>query len=211
MMSEDEERTLKLLRKARGFVDPTIMEFDGRIANTAGDSVIAVFPAASKAILCAIKIQKRLRKANKDLEPRKRLILRIGLNLGEIYSEGKDVLGEGVNIAARLESQAEPGSICMSEDIFNLTYKTIEKENILVSDLGNLELKNISVPIRAYEILSSKSGYDSALAKSIPQRKKIWKYFLVFLIAFGTLSLALGIVYMIYINFLSVKYISILE
>ena len=115
MMNENEERTLALLEKARKFIDPKISQFGGRIANTAGDSIIAVFPTASKAIDFAILVQNKLREANQNIEPRKRLVLRMGLHIGEIYNRGDDVLGEGVNIAARMEGQAEPGGICMSE------------------------------------------------------------------------------------------------
>ena len=172
MMNENEERTLALLEKARKFIDPKIKHFGGRIANTAGDSIIAVFPTASKAIDFAILVQEKLRDANKSIEPRKRLVLRMGLHVGEIYERGEDVLGEGVNIAARLEGQAEPGAICMSEGFFNLVSKKIEDKKVKVANLGELNLKNISTPIKGYEIFSTKSGHTSALSARFTLKEK---------------------------------------
>lgn len=205
MMNENEERTLALLEKARKFIDPKLKSHGGRIANTAGDSIIAVFPTASSAIAFSIYIQKKLREANEKIEPRKRLILRIGIHIGEIYSRGEDVLGEGVNIAARLEGQAEPGAICMSEGIYNLVSKQLEKQNIKVANLGELELKNISTPIRGYEILSTKAGYKSALSARFSFKEKRNRIIIALVAAFFACALAVLIAIMASRSLLSIS------
>lgn len=168
MMSENEERTLAMLERARSWIDGLIAQRGGRIANTAGDSVIASFNSAGAALACSIEIQRKLAKANSKYPPAKRLQFRIGLHMGEIYRRGKDVLGSGVNIAARLEGSAEPGAICMSEAFFSLIDKSATK--LPVADLGRLDLKGIDIPIQAYEILSSRAA-ESGVA--FRQQKKI--------------------------------------
>lgn len=168
MMSENEERTLGMLERARSMIDGLILERGGRIANTAGDSVIASFNSAGSALACSIEIQRKLGKANSKFPPAKRLQFRIGLHMGEIYRRGKDVLGSGVNIAARLEGAAEPGAICMSEAFFSLIDKSATK--LPVADLGRLELKGIDIPIQAYEILSGRAAESGVAFK---QQKKI--------------------------------------
>lgn len=168
MMSENEERTLAMLERARRWIDATIAEKGGRIANTAGDSVIAVFQSAGAALACSIEIQRKLHASNKKYPQNKRLMFRIGLHMGEIYQRGRDILGSGVNIAARLEGQAQPGAICMSEAFFALVDQSASK--LPVADLGRLELKNIEIPIQAYEILSRRAA-ESGIA--FRQQKKI--------------------------------------
>lgn len=168
MMSENEDRTLAMLERARRWIDRSIADKGGRIANTAGDSVIAVFHSAGAALACSIEIQRKLGISNKKYAPNKRLLFRIGLHMGEIYQRGEDILGSGVNIAARLEGQAQPGAICMSEAFFSLVDRSASK--LPVADLGQLELKNIGIPIRAYEILSKRAA-DSGVA--FRQQKKI--------------------------------------
>lgn len=205
MMHNDEERTFRMLKKARSFIDPKIKKHNGRIANTAGDSIIAVFPTASDSVECAISIQKSLRNANMKIEPSKRLILRIGLNIGDVYANGKDVLGEGVNIAARLEAQAEPGAICVSDSIYSLVYKQLEKDDYKVANLGRLHLKNIGNPVQAYEILSTKSGYYSALGNVMSDKQQVIRLLVVAIIAVGSFSVSMLIVYMFYANFININ------
>jgi class 3 adenylate cyclase len=168
MMSEDEDRTLAMLERARRWVDALIAEKGGRIANTAGDSVIAVFESAGAALACSVEIQRKLGIANKKYPPNKRLLFRIGLHMGEIYQRGEDILGSGVNIAARLEGQAQPGAVCMSEAFFSLVDKSASK--LPVADLGRLSLKNIDIPIQAYEILSRRAAETGVAFR---QQKKI--------------------------------------
>lgn len=163
LMSENEERTLSLLGRFRKIMDGGIAHYEGRIANTAGDSVIAVFPSASQAFKCAVAVQKRLKVANAEFADSEKVQFRIGLHVGEIYSKGKDVLGDGVNIAARLESQAEPGGVCFSYAVHGLVEKILK--DIDLADLGPLELKNIKNKVHAYEVMSTRAEKAAATKK----------------------------------------------
>ena len=155
LMRDNELRTLNLLKKTRAITDPLISKYNGRIANTAGDSIIAVFEGAENAIACSIEIQTRLAKANSKISPDKKMLFRIGLNVGEIYSNGNDILGDGVNIAARIEAQAEQGAIAMSENYYKLVSDQIAKMPTAV--IQNVKLKNIKTPATIYEIMSNRA------------------------------------------------------
>lgn len=165
LMAEDEKRTFLLLEKFRSHVvDPAIEAGGGRIANTAGDSVIAVFPNATDALRSAITIQKKMVAMNNRFPERKRLLFRIGLHLGEVYHESRelhgpmafgDILGAGVNIAARLEASTVAGAVCVSSEFLQMV--DLEKIPEQPHDLGELNLKNIALPVRAYEFLSARA------------------------------------------------------
>ena len=109
LMASDEEATVRTLRAYREIIDKLIARHDGRIFNTAGDAVLAEFSSAVEAVRCAITIQDELRVRNAELVPERQMLFRIGVNLGDVLVEGDDLLGDGVNIAARLEGVAEPG------------------------------------------------------------------------------------------------------
>jgi adenylate cyclase len=157
LIQRDEDGTLLLLSSHRRIFDELIEINSGRIANTAGDSVIAVFESPADAVNCAIQVQKALRGANARIVRDLRVRFRIGLHLGDVVLNGGDVLGDVVNIAARLENACEPGGICMSEAVYNHVQKKLNAYK--VADLGGLRLKNIEVPVAAYEMMSSRSGY----------------------------------------------------
>lgn len=174
LMANDENRTLALLERSRRFIDKKIIEYNGRIANTAGDSVIAVFDSATEAFDCSVIIQKKLVEQNQRFPEDKRLLFRIGLHMGEIYTRGTDVLGSGVNIAARLEGSTEPGAICMSETFLSIVDKSVS-QSLPIADLGYLNLKNIDTPIRSFEVLSSaarRSGVEFRHQSQIARQKK---------------------------------------
>ncbi len=115
LIGQDEEGTLRALRAHRQeLIDRLIEQHGGRIANTAGDSLLLEFPSAVDAMRCAIAIQEGMIERVSDLDTDKRIYFRIGINVGDIISQGDDILGDGVNIAARLEELAEPGGICAS-------------------------------------------------------------------------------------------------
>lgn len=151
LMADNEQRTLALLQRSRKLIDKAIEDHGGRIANTAGDSVIAVFESATEALKCSLTIQSKLKGANAKFDVNKRLLFRIGLHMGEVYFQDRDILGEGVNIAARLEGSTEPGAICMSNAFFSVVDKGVS--NLPVADIGHLPLKNMK-PVQAYEMLS---------------------------------------------------------
>ena len=148
-MEADEARTLAALRDRRkGVVEPLVRENGGRIVKFMGDGVLVEFASAVNALRCALDLQKRMSEANEKLSDRQ-IVLRIGVNLGEVVGEGSDIFGDGVNIAARLESLAEPGGICISGKVHD---EIRGKLDFAAADLGELTLKNITRPVRAFRI-----------------------------------------------------------
>ncbi|MEQ1913029.1 MAG: adenylate/guanylate cyclase domain-containing protein, partial [Vicinamibacterales bacterium] len=148
-MAEDEERTLQTLAGHRKIIDGLIATFDGRIVGTAGDSVLAEFGSSVDAVRCAVEIQQALATRNNTLEQSERLLFRIGINLGDVIVEGADILGDGVNVAARLEGIAEPGGVCVSSSIYD---QITGKLNLGFTDMGQQSLKNIGRPVRTYRL-----------------------------------------------------------
>jgi adenylate cyclase len=127
LMGLDEEGTLAKLKSCRrDLVDPKIAEYHGRIVKTSGDGVLVEFPSAVEAVKCAIDIQRSIRERNAGISQDHRVVFRIGINVGDIIIDDDDIFGDGVNIAARLESIAEPGGICISEDAFRQVRDKLE-------------------------------------------------------------------------------------
>ena len=154
LMGLDEVGTLRLLTAHRELLDGLIAEHGGRIANTAGDSVLAEFPSAVDAVQCAVEAQARLARANAVLPADRRLEFRIGVHAGDVMLRGGDLLGDGVNIAARLQALAEPGGVCISGAVHEHVRKLLPLRFV---DLGPQAVKNIDEPVRAHA-LSSGSG-----------------------------------------------------
>src|SRR5262249_58560994 len=140
MMAENEEATLRTLGAFRTAVFDLIAEHGGRIFGSAGDSVVAEFQSAVQAVRAAIAIQRGLGRRNADLAEGRRMEFRIGVNLGDVVAEGDDLLGDGVNVAARLQEVAEPGGICISGAVQE---QIAGKINAPIVPLGERELKNI--------------------------------------------------------------------
>ena len=149
MMSENEEQTLRILADHRRIVDAIIQAHEGRIVNTAGDSVLAEFLSSVEAVRCAIEMQEALKTRNDALSVDQRMLFRIGVNLGDVMISGTDLLGDGVNVAARLQSIAEPGGICISSSVYD---QISGKINLDFADLGEQNLKNITRPIHVYQL-----------------------------------------------------------
>lgn len=149
MMSENEEQTLRSLAGNRHIVDAIIAAHEGRIVNTAGDSVLAEFPSSVEAVRCAIEIQDAIKTRNDTLPEDQRMVFRIGVNLGDVMISGTDLLGDGINVAARLQSIAEPGGICISSSVYDQISGKIDLGFV---DLGEQALKNITRPIRVYQL-----------------------------------------------------------
>ncbi|SEE15559.1 Adenylate cyclase, class 3 [Rhizobiales bacterium GAS188] len=148
-MERDEIRTLTVLSSHRLIIDASISEFGGRITGTAGDSVLAEFGSVISAVNCAVQIQQVLVSENAELDEERRLLLRIGINVGDVMMKDGDIFGDGVNIAARLESLAEPGGICVSRGVRD----HLRKHRIVVfDDLGEQKVKNIAHPVRAFKV-----------------------------------------------------------
>lgn len=148
-MERNESETLAVLSNHRSIIDASIAEYGGRITGTAGDSVLAEFGSVVAAVNCAVQIQQLLVEENSKLEEASRLFLRIGINVGDVMVKDGDIFGDGVNIAARLETLAEPGGICVSRGVRD----HLRKHRIVVfDDLGEQKVKNIAQPIRAFRV-----------------------------------------------------------
>jgi adenylate cyclase len=169
LMGVDEVWTLRELTQRRTTLDNLIASHRGRIANTAGDSVLAEFGSAVDAVQCAVKAQAALVEANAGISPDRHISFRIGVHVGDVMIKGGDLFGDGVNIAARLEGIAEPGGICVSDD----AYRQIRgKVHTGFDDLGIQTLKNIAEPMRAWRVQlinHSTSAAQSILPGGQPQ------------------------------------------
>jgi adenylate cyclase len=151
-MGADEVGTLKGLTERRAVLDRFIGEHRGRIANTAGDSVLAEFGSAVDAVKCAVDAQAALAEVNSNLPPDHRINFRIGVHIGDVMVRAGDLFGDGVNIAARLQSLAKPGAVCVSGATYDQVRKVLP---MAFEDLGIQQVKNIQEPVRAYEVVPS--------------------------------------------------------
>ncbi|QIO30496.1 adenylate/guanylate cyclase domain-containing protein [Bradyrhizobium sp. 1(2017)] len=165
LVAEDEEETLRRLASYREVVDDFIAKAGGRIFNTAGDAVLAEFPSAVDAVRCAIDIQESLRTRNMAYPPSRQMSFRIGVTIGDVVERDGDLLGEGVNIAARLEGLAEVGGICVSRAVHE---QVANKLSVQFADIGAQEVKNIPTPVHAYMVAMRRE--DGSYGK--PQPKK---------------------------------------
>src|SRR6516164_5509802 len=149
LMGEDEAGTHQALGTLRRGVDPLIAARGGRIVGTAGDSLLADFSSVVDALSCAVEIQRTVHAINDPIPPERRLELRIGVNLGDVIVDGDDIFGDGVNIAARLEGLAQPGTVCISQTVFDQVRNKLDLD---YRPLGAHRVKNIAEPIRAYTV-----------------------------------------------------------
>ena len=148
-IGDDEEGTIRVLAAHRAVIDGIITFHQGRIVSTAGDSVLAEFPSVVEAVRCAVEIQEALKTRNDSLPENRQMHFRIGVNLGDVVVKNDDLLGDGVNVAARLETMAEPGGICISSSVYD---QITGKLDLGFQDIGEQNLKNISRPIHVYRV-----------------------------------------------------------
>ena len=167
-MSENEEAALRALTAQRAIIDSLIVAHEGRIFSTAGDSVLAEFVSSVEAVRCGVEIQEALQTRNEGVPEGRRLAFRIGINLGDVMVDGADILGDGVNVAARLEGIAEPGGICISSSVHD---QIRGKLSLGFVDLGEKALKNIARPIRVYRF--DRSGEQSGADRHGPPFRKL--------------------------------------
>ena len=165
LMGADEAGTLARLKEYRRvLIDPKNKQYRGRIVKTTGDGILIEFPSVVDAVCCSIEVQQGMRERNAEVPPEKRIEFRIGINLGDVIIEGRDLYGDGMNIAARLEGLAEPGGICISQTVLNHARGKIAFE---VDDLGEQALKNIVQPVHVYR-LRLNSGWGETISQSQP-------------------------------------------
>jgi len=165
LMDDDEEATVRTLTSYRNVITDLTQQFRGRVVDSPGDNILADFTSVVDAVNCAVEIQRDLAERNAQLPDNRKMQFRIGVNLGDVIDEDSRIYGDGVNIAARVESLAEAGGICIS----GRTHDQVEnKLGLEYEDLGKHEVKNISRPIQVYRVLS----YPGAAAHRVVQAKE---------------------------------------
>ncbi len=168
LMGLDEEGTLSQLKAHRhALVDPKIKEHHGRIVKTTGDGMLVEFASVVDAVRCAVEIQRDMSDRNAGIPPDRRIEFRIGINVGDIIIDGDDIFGDGVNVAARLEALAEPGSICVSRSVRD---QVRDKLAFGFEDLGDREVKNIARPVRSYRVTVAQAD-DRPMQAASPESR----------------------------------------
>jgi adenylate cyclase len=165
LMREDEEATVHTITTHRAAMTHMIEQYRGRVVDSPGDNILAEFTSVVDAVNCGVEIQRELAERNEELPDNRRMRFRIGINLGDVLEEGDRIYGDGVNIAARMESLADAGGICISGTVYDAIENKIGLE---YEYLGEHEVKNIDKPIRAYKVLS----YPGAAAHRVVKAKR---------------------------------------
>jgi TolB-like protein/Tfp pilus assembly protein PilF len=168
LMGADEEGTLARLKAhRRELVDPKIAECHGRIVKTTGDGMLVEFPSAVDAVRCAVEFQRGMVERNAEVPQGKRIEFRVGINVGDIITDGDDIFGDRVNVTARLEKLAEPGGICVSARVQEDIEGRLE---IAFEDAGERQLKNIARPVRIFRVCPSGTGATARPALTLPDK-----------------------------------------
>jgi len=174
LMGADEEGTLAALKAIRRELsDPKVKEHRGRIVKTTGDGLLIEFASVVDAVRCAVEVQQGMAERNADVPPDRRIELRMGINLGDIIKDGRDIYGDGVNVAARLEALAEPGGICLSAAAHE---QVRDKLDLAFDDLGEQQVKNITRPVRTYRVAlgaSSRAALSGGAPLPLPNKPSL--------------------------------------
>ena len=150
LMEQDEAGTLAALReRQQTILEPLVAQHDGRIVKLIGDGVLVEFGSAVNAVRCGLELQERMAAVNAALPEAQHVVWRIGINLGEVVVEGDDLFGDGVNVAARLQTLVEPGGICISGKVRD---EVDRKISVAFDDMGEQVLKNMASPVRLYRL-----------------------------------------------------------
>ncbi len=149
LMGEDEDETLRALGGLKSIVEEEVAAAEGRVFSSAGDGFMAEFVSAADAVMCALAFQQRVATANKSRPPTRQMLFRVGVNLADVVVVGRDLFGDGVNIAARLQTLAEPGGICVSSTVYEQLRK---RKDLRFSSLGPQQVKNIAEPVTAFRV-----------------------------------------------------------
>ena len=173
LMSEDEEQTLRAFRGHKKIFEALVATHHGRVFNTEGDAILAEFASAVEAVRCATDVQSALRTRNDKFPPNRQVRFRIGVNLGDVMIQGQDLLGDGVNLAARLQTAAEPGGICISGSVHD---QIQNKLSLTFLSLGERSYKNIPQPVRTFSIVEAEGGtvLPSPKPQSAAKNRAIW-------------------------------------
>ena len=171
LMGADEEGTIARQRDHRAaLIDPQIASHGGRIVKTMGDGLLVEFPSVVDAVKCAVALQAGMAEREAETPDARRIQYRIGINLGDIVIDGDDILGDGVNVAARLEGLAEPGGVCISD----VVHQSIDgKLDLVFADMGAQQVKNIAKPVRAFQVLLSGEPESNTSELALPDKPSI--------------------------------------
>jgi adenylate cyclase len=170
LMGSDEARTVRDLKAHQAVVLPMIGAFGGRIIDTAGDGILAEFPSIVNAVECAIAIQLNMVERNAAIEPERRMRFRMGINFGDVIYDDARIFGDGINVAARLETIAEPGGICVSGKCYD---EIGDRVSVAWEDLGEQHLKNIARPVRTYRMRSDQATATPMPTLALPDKPSI--------------------------------------
>ena len=172
LMGADEEGTLERLKALRQeLLDPKIAEHRGRIVKTTGDGLLIEFASVVDAVRCAVEVQRAMAERNAEVSEATRIEFRIGINLGDVIRDGRDIFGDGVNIAARLEALAEPGGICVSRVVHD---QVRDKLDLVFEDMGEQQFKNIARPVHVWRIRpGAKPAVSASLPLALPDKPSI--------------------------------------
>lgn len=190
LMNEDEEQTLRAFRGHKKVFESLVVMHHGRVFNTAGDAILAEFASAVEAVRCATDVQSALRTRNDKFPPSRQVRFRIGINLGDVMIQGQDLLGDGVNVAARLQTAAEPGGICISGSVHD---QIRNKLSLAFHSMGERSYKNIPQPVRTFSIVEAEGGAPLPS----PKPRNTWRAPAVWL--FAGLLIVVGVGYAAYV------------
>jgi adenylate cyclase len=170
LMGQNEEATLHTLSAYRKIIGSHIQNHRGRFVSSAGDSILADFASVVETVNCAVETQSALKAENASLPPERRMEFRIGVNSGDVMVEGEQIYGDGVNVAARLESLADPGGICISATVHD---QVKGKLTLSYQDLGKQQVKNIAEPVRVWRVVLDRGALPQRETPRIP--RKYWR------------------------------------
>ena len=173
LMGEDEEATIRTLTTYRNAIAKLVQQYRGRIVDSPGDNILSEFTSVVDAVNCAVEIQRELTERNADLPYNRKMEFRIGVNVGDVVQEEERIYGDGVNIAARVESMSQAGGICISGRAYD---QVSNKLGLKYENLGEHQVKNISTPIRVYRVLSipGAAAHRVVQAKKFLRKKWLW-------------------------------------
>jgi adenylate cyclase len=170
LMGQDETGTVNRLKEYRALMAGLIQPYRGRVVDSPGDNILAEFASAVDATECAVKVQQELKKRNAEVPDESKMEFRIGINLGDVIEDGERIYGDGVNIAARIESMAEPGGICVSGTIYD---QVKNKLNLGYENLGEHRAKNIAEPVRIYSVLTEPEDAGKVTGEKRKSKRRI--------------------------------------
>lgn len=189
LSGEDELGTHRTVRAHLGLIKDIVESYSGRVVNFAGDAVLAEFGAVTEAVTSAVAIQRQLAERNDGLPDDRQVKFRIGINLGDVIVDGTDIFGDGVNVAARVQSLAEPGGICITDAVRRALGS---KLTLAFEELGPQSVKNIAEPVRAWHVRAPpETAIPAPMAKAQPPRRSR-RWWLAASLALPILILAAG-------------------